>query len=84
MKVSLSNKPGTNLSITGEDLQDIFSHCGKIQCPPVINQGNPPYAYINFEASKDAQSACALNGTTVMEHLLQVKLVTKQTDTMDI
>eukprot|EP00731_Ephydatia_muelleri_P015066 Em0008g786a len=84
VKVSLSNKPGTNISINGEDLQDIFGRCGKIQCLPVINQGNPPYAYINFESPIGAQAACALNGLAVMEHLLQVKLVTKQTETLDI
>lgn len=84
VKMLLCSKPGTQVTITEEDLQDIFCHCGKIKYSLSIIDGNPPYAYINFEASLEAEAACALDGKVIMEHLLKVKLVTKQVESMDI
>ena len=84
VKVLLCSKPGNKVTITGEDLQDIFGHYGTIKNLPVIKEGSPPYAFINFEVPLEAQAACTLDGKAVMEHILKVKLVTKQIEKMDI
>lgn len=65
VKVSLHG-----LNVTAEDVKGYFSQFGKFTDDPIIQPGNPNFAYINFENPREASAACSdtavcLKGTTV-------------------
>ena len=72
VKVSLQG------DLHSDDLHEIFSRFGTIPKKPVIYQGTPNFAYINYMCPQEAQAACTLNGTEIKGIRIQVKISQKK------
>ncbi|XP_019855862.1 PREDICTED: uncharacterized protein LOC105313855 [Amphimedon queenslandica] len=64
--------------ITGEVLEGYFRQFGKVLKTPAIISGNPDYAYVNFESSKEAKAACTSNKVHLNGVQVNIKLSNKQ------
>lgn len=82
--IKVSIPTNDKLSITPEDLCDIFSRYGTITQHPVIIPGIPPYTYINFKTPEEARAACEMDQQIVRTHYIKVKVVDKQIENFDL
>ena len=64
--------------VTGEDLLAYFSGFGKVLSKPVVHQGSPNYAYINYESVDNASKACKNRLVKLKDVELKVKPSMKQ------
>ena len=69
-----------NLVTTEEKLTKLVERYGSLTCPVNLQQGNPPYAYVNYATVEAAKAACLhLHGQQLDGKTLQVKMKGKTT-----
>ena len=75
IKVELNDNHGLN----GKDLYDYFNgKFGNVEGTPIIHDGSPDYAYVNFADSDDAARACKQRVVKLKGVKLTIKLTRKE------